>query len=259
MLLASCSQPQQDSADFVLPLYLLEVSGLAAAGPDSVFAHDDEHAIVHEIGVETGEVVRSFALGDPTIEGDFEGIASAAGRLYLVTSDGLIYAFEEGEDRSRVAYRTHDTGIGPRCEIEGLSRAPGNEHLLILCKRLRRGEDVPRLEIYRWKLGTEHAPPDPWLEIPLDTFLDSQQQAEFGPTGLEWDEARGRFLIVSARNRLLIDLKLDGTVTNVRRLDPARHRRVEGIAILPECRLVLANEGTETAKARMAIYPCPEA
>ena len=256
-LLAGCGEVQQDTVDFALPLYMLEVSGLAVAGTDSVFAHDDEHAIVHEIDVETGRVIRSFALGRPTIAGDFEGIATAGGKMYLVTSDGLIYAFEEGANRSRVGYRTHDTGIGPRCEIEGLSRAPGGEHLLILCKRLRRGENVQRLEIYRWELDTEHAPPDPWIEVPLDTFLDRQQQAEFGPTGLEWDEENDRLLIVSARNRLLIDMKIDGSVLNIRQLDSKRHRSVEGIAILPGCRLALADEGSATAKARLALYPCP--
>lgn len=254
--MAGCNEIQHDSVDIALPPYLLEVSGLAAAGPNSVFAHDDEHAIVHEINVETGEIIRSFALGDPTIAGDFEGIATAKGKLYLVTSDGLIYAFNAGEDRTRVTYRTHDTGIGPRCEIEGLSRAPGGDHLLILCKRLRRGEDVHRLEIYRWELGTEHAPQDPWIEIALDSFLNRQEQAEFGPTGLEWDEEHGRFLIVSARNRLLIDLSLDGTVLSKRRLDGKRHQRVEGIAILEGCRLALADEGNVTSRARLAVYPC---
>jgi len=137
-----------------------------------------------------------------------------------------------------------------------LSRAPSDHHLLILCKRLRRGEDVQRLEIYRWELGTEHAPQDPWIEIALDEFLDRQEQAEFGPTGLEWDEENGRLLIVSARNRLLVDLGTDGTVLNKRRLDGARHRRVEGITVLPGCRLVLADEGSATSRARLAIYPC---
>lgn len=257
VLTAGCSEPPGDTGRFALPSNLVEVSGLAAAGPDSVFAHDDEHAIVHEIDANDGRITRSFALGRPTIEGDFEGIAAAAGQLFLVTSDGLIYAFEAGENRKRVDYRAHDTGIGPRCEIEGLSRSPEEGYLLVLCKRLRRDENTPRLEIYRWQIGGEHADFDPWLSLPLSDFLDNQQSAEFAPSGLEWDAERELLWVVSGRNRLLVELAPAGEVLAVRSLDPALHRQTEGIAILPGCRLLLADEGSETASARLAVYPCP--
>ena len=257
-LLVACEAEPEDSGSFALPSNLREVSGLAVASPDSIFAHDDEYAIIHEIGVSDGRVRRSFALGSPTIEGDFEGIAAAGERLYLVTSDGLIYAFDKGEDRKRVSYRAHDTGIGPRCEIEGLSRSPEADHLLVLCKRLRSGEDTPRLEIYRWRLGTEHADLDPWLAIPLDEFLGPDERAEFAPSGLEWDEARGVLVIVSGRNRLLVELDAEGNKLGARKLDSKRHRQAEGITVMPDCRLVLADEGSDTSKARLAVYPCPE-
>lgn len=255
-----CGCAQEDSEDhkaFALSSNLREVSGLAVAGPNTLYTHDDEYAIIHEIDIDNGHVVRSFALGDPTIEGDFEGIATApSGEIFLITNDGLIYAFERGEHRKRVAYRAHDSGIGTRCETEGLSRAPDPDHLLLLCKRLRVGEDTPRLEIYRWKLGTEHAEFDPWLDIPLADFLTEDQRAQFAPSGLEWDEGQKKLFVVSGRNHLLVEIDDKGTVVATRSLDPRRHRGAEGIAILPGCRLALADEGTESAKARLAIYPC---
>lgn len=259
LALAGCQADDPEGAEnFALPTNLREVSGLAVAGPDRVFAHDDEFAIVHEFDTKTGRIVRSFALGKPTIEGDFEGIATdRTGRIYLVTSDGLIYAFDPGEHRQRVAYSAHDSGIGPRCELEGLSRAPDDDHLLLLCKRLRVGEDTPRLEIYRWKLGTEHADLTPWLAIPLARFLDSDQRARFAPSGLEWDEARRKLFVVSGRSHLLVEIDETGEVVSTRSLDPRRHRQAEGIAILPGCKLALADEGSDTAKARLATYPCP--
>lgn len=258
LALGACEDQQEigEGGSFALPTNLREVSGLAVAGPESVFAHDDEYAIIHEIGIGDGRVRRSFALGSPTIEGDFEGIAAADNRLFLVTSDGLIYAFPQGEDRKRVSYRAHDTGIGPRCEIEGLSRSPEPEYLLVLCKRLRVGEDTPRLEIYRWKLDTEHADLDPWLDLPLDKFLEPEDQAEFAPSGLEWDEEKRKLMVVSGRNRLLVELDEQGAKIAARRLDSSRHRQAEGITVMPDCRLVLADEGSDTAKARLASYPC---
>ncbi len=125
LLLASCGRQQEaGETTYNLPSELNEVSGLAAAGPDSVFTHDDEFAIVYEFRLTDGHILRTFALGDPTIEGDFEGIAAADGRVFLVTSDGLIYSAAPGENGKRVPYRVYDSGVGPRCEVEGLSQAP---------------------------------------------------------------------------------------------------------------------------------------
>ena len=62
------------------------------------------------------------------------GIATGRGRVFLVTSDGLIYSFAPGKDGDRVAYRVYDSGIGPRCEIEGLSQGPDPDELLLMCR-----------------------------------------------------------------------------------------------------------------------------
>ena len=256
--LIGCDKVDNQSTSLALPTGLREVSGLADAGPDSVWAHDDEHAIVHEVDVRDGHIVRSFALGKPTLDGDFEGIAAVGNSLYLVTSDGVIYSFQAGEHRQRVPFRAHDSGLGPRCEIEGLSRAPDDAYLLILCKRLRSGEDIPRLEIYRWLRGSEHADLEPWRAIPLDRFLEASQRAEFAPSGLEWDAERERLLVVSGRNQLLVELDAEGGVLATHRLDSSQHPQTEGIAILPGCRLVLADEGSETSRARLSVYPCPK-
>lgn len=257
LLLAACEEAAREQAHFTLPSLLMEISGLAAAGDNSVFAHNDEFAIVHELSLSDGRPIRIFALGDPTIEGDFEGIAAASGMVYLVTSDGLIYAARPGADRERVAYRTHETGVGRLCEVEGLSNAPTTGHLLLLCKRLRRDGAGARLEIYRWPIGSEAAEPEPWLSLDLNEFLSDQDAAELRPSGLEWDARRGRLLVISARNNMLLELGENGDVLATHKLDARRHRRTEGIAVLPECRVALADEGAETRAARLTAYPCP--
>lgn len=255
--LQGCNRPSPQPNVISLPVALEEVSGLAMATPNSVFTHNDEHAIVHEIDILQGQTLRSFALGDPTVEGDFEGIAYAGGRIYLITSDGIIYAAPPGADGERVPYRAYDTGIGPMCETEGLANAPTGGHLLVLCKRLHRKEDEQRLEIHRWALGAERAEPEPWLSIPLSEILEPQDFAEFRPSAIDFDTERGRLLIVSGKNQVFLQLDLAGHLIDRRRLDPDRHRQTEGIAILPGCRMLLADEGTETRRASISAYPCP--
>jgi len=260
LLLAACGkQEEKGEATYNLPSELTEVSGLAAAGPGSVFTHDDEYAIVYEFRLRDGHILRSFALGQPTIEGDFEGIAAADGQVFLVTSDGLIYSAKPGENGKRVPYRVYDSGVGPRCEVEGLSQAPAAGELLLLCKRLRNDPDDTRLEIYRWRIGADRAEQQPFLSLPLETLLAENERAEFRPSGIEWDPATQQLVVVSARNRIVLYLDPSGKLIERKRLSGERHPKTEGIAILPDGSLVLADEGSRTREGRLTAYRKPRA
>lgn len=255
-LLSACG-PGGDGGEtvFNLPTELKEVSGLAVAGPDSIFTHDDEFAIVYELRLSDGRMLRAFALGDPTLEGDFEGIAAADGKVYLVTSDGLVYAVEPGGHGDRVPYRVYDSGIGPRCEVEGLSQAPAPGELLLLCKRFRNDSEEARLEIYRWKFGAERAEREPFLSLALDSLLGEAESVDFRPSGIEWVPQSGQLHIVSSRNRLLVTIDPEGTLIETRRFNKSRHPDTEGITLMPDGRLVLADEGSRTREGRLTVYP----
>jgi uncharacterized protein YjiK len=255
LTLAACGHSQSNGEEsYNLPGKLTEASGLAVAGPDSVFTHNDEFAIIYEFRLTDGKVLRAFALGDPTLEGDFEGIATGQGRVFLVTSDGLIYSVLPGKDGKRVPYRVYDSGIGPRCEIEGLSQGPETGELLLLCKRFRNDNHDPLLEIYRWRIGAEHAEEQPFLSLPLDPLLDKDERAEFRPSGLDYDPSCQQLYIVSARNRMVLVLDKAGEVLGHRTFKKSRHPQAEGIAVMPDGRLVLADEGSRSRKGRLTIY-----
>jgi uncharacterized protein YjiK len=255
----SCGhKPAPEETTFNLPAELSEISGLAAAGPNSVFAHEDEFAIIYELGLTDGKVKRAFALGEPTLEGDFEGIATAGQQVFLLTSDGLIYAATPGRNGARVPYRVYDSGVGPHCETEGLSEAPEAERLLLLCKRRRNDAgEPPSLDIYVWQIGSERAEEKPWLSRPLDSLMSKSEREGFRPSSLDWDPRTGRLLIVSAQNRLLLTLDRTGRLIDKRRLKKGRHPQTEGMAIMPDGRLVLSDEGSKNREARLTVYPMP--
>ncbi len=252
---SACSDAHEGKNNrFALASSLKEISGLAAASDTSVFAHDDEHAIIHEIGISNGKTLRSFALGEPSVKGDFEGIATANGSIYLVTSDGLIYAARIGENEQRMDYRIYDTGIGVRCEIEGLSRAPLPNHLLVLCKRPRPDKKHARLKVYRWKIGNEHSETEPWLSVSLDDMLKKREITKFAPSAIEWDPSSKRFFIASARSRQVLILDETGKLLDKRKLDRKLHQQTEGLTIVADGRLVLADEGSGGRKAYLTTY-----
>ena len=52
-----------------------EISGLTLTDDDRLFGIADEEAIVYELDSTEGRLVKTFALGDPVVLGDFEGLA----------------------------------------------------------------------------------------------------------------------------------------------------------------------------------------
>ena len=258
LLLASCGPAHgADGQTFNLPPGLEEISGLAVAGPNSVFTHDDNVAIIYEVGLDDGRIRRAFALGDPTIEGDFEGIATANGRVYLITSDGLIYGARPVANGQRAPFQVYDSGIGSRCEIEGLAQAPEPGSLLVLCKRPRQKDKDVRLVIYAWPLDSDRTPSEPWLSLPMKGLIDKDEKQNFRPSGLEWDPKAQKLYVVSAHSYSLLVFDRDKHLIAHRRLSQDGHPQTEGVTIMPDGRLVLSDEGSKRRNGRLAVYPPP--
>lgn len=239
---------------FALVNGLREVSGLAMASENSVYAHNDEHGIVYEVMLADGSVKAVFALGDPTVSADFEGIAAQDGRVYLITSTGLIYEALVGAHRERVRFNILDTGVGAFCEVEGLSLADRNNEFLILCKSPKVKELAAHLTIYRWSLDSRVPVSEAWLQKPYGEFLSADDAQIFRPSAIEWDRVRGEGLILSARSHQLIVINEDGTVVEARNLDADLHAQAEGVALTPAGELIIADEGAGRGPGRLSAY-----
>lgn len=266
VLLTACSQPETNALSNAasgqagefravdLPDGLREVSGLAVASPNSVFAHDDEHARISEIDLASGRALRSFAFGAADATGDFEGIAAAGSRIHVITSDGQLSSFDAGADGAVVPAEVHDTGIGARCEIEGLSLSPHPGDLLILCKDIPGRGNGGRLLVFSWNIATNRLQPQPWIDVDLSAELGPDRRG-FAPSSIDWDARTRRVAIVSARNRVMMLLDDYRRVVELRRLDAGRHPQAEGVAIMPSGDIVVADEGGDGRPGRLTIYP----
>lgn len=244
---------RQPERAFYLPKGLSEISGVAPASDHSIFAHNDEFGIVYEIELETGRVERAFALGKPTAKADFEDIAARGGYVYLLTSDGRIFEARIGEHRKRVLYNVYDTGIGQRCETEGLTIGPGNEEFLILCKTMHDPALKERLVVFAWNLAERAPAVTPWLDVPLDGLVDELDQANFHPSAFVWRRDTGTFLIVSSKGRTAIEIDAEGRLIARFKLEKKRHNQPEALALMPDGRLVVGDEGAR-GRGRITVY-----
>ena len=170
----SAKDRSEPLARWVLPRDLAEISGLALTADARLLVHDDEIARVFEIDYRRGTKVKEFMLGDGIVHGDFEGITVARDSVYLLTSTGRLYAFQEGANGTRVGYTLQNTGLGRDCEFEGVAFDPAINSLLLACKTPLKKRLRDELVIYRWKLAGG-ADPVTQLTVPLDKVIGANK------------------------------------------------------------------------------------
>lgn len=237
-----------------LPKSLSEISGLALDARQRLFAHDDEKAIIYQLDYHEGRRVKKFALGKPAIRGDFEGIAVVKDEIYLIDSAGTLYAAAEGADNSTVSYGLTRTGLGERCEIEGMEYEHDTESLLILCKSPRQKALKGYVTVFRWSLEKNALDDGKTIQLDRNTLKDRMGFRAFHPSGITVVPGSGHLLIVAAQERALLELSADGELIAAIKLPTAKHhRQAEGIALTAKGDLLLADEGGGK-RGRLGVY-----
>ena len=236
-----------------LPNRLKEISGLAVTSTDRLFTHNDERAVIYEIDVAGQLIAKAFALGDPVIRGDFEGLFVLEDRFFLVTSDGVLFESVEGDDEERLDYNMYVTGAGRLCEVEGLAANVERTRLLLVCKTPRARELRSWVTLLPWSIEARRLVPEEAVRIPLESFTDRVKGKEFSPSGLSQAPGSDHFLLVAARQNAIAEISLDGRLLDITSLDKGRHQQTEGIAFLSDGTLILADEGTGR-RGRLTFY-----
>ena len=237
-----------------LPKKLKEISGLALTPDDRLFAVTDEKAIVYGLDYQQGKIVKAFTLGSPTVHGDFEGIAILNDVLYLVTSEGRIYATAEGNDGDKMQYKTYKTGLGKLCEIEGLAQDRQSGTLLLACKKSRVKGKGGKLSVFVWSPSAGKVLREREITIPEDDIAAKLDKKHISPSAIAVDPGTANLYVVASRQRAIIEMKPNGELITAIILPLAdRHRQAEGIEITQDGRLLIADEGGKK-KARLSVY-----
>jgi uncharacterized protein YjiK len=234
---------RRDGQQVNLPRALREISGLAISRDGRFFAHGDEQADIFEIDPLTGRAMRRFSLGEKTARGDFEGIAIAGSRFFLVTSAGGIVEFAAGTDGERVDYTVHRGLPGEDCEVEGLEYDAHSDSLLLACKTAFSKPLESRLVVFAFPLASMNAESQPRLSSPLDFLIAADLGDEVSPSGIAIHPIAGTIFVLAAQQHLLVELSAEGQPLGARRLSDRSHRQPEGIAFALDGTLWIADEG----------------
>jgi uncharacterized protein YjiK len=247
------SSDSKPFARWMLPAVMSEISGIALTQDGRLLAHGDEHAEVTEIDYKRGMIVKHFLLGDKPVKDDFEGIARAGDRFYLMTSKGKLYEFSEGENKSQVPFRLHDADLGDECELEGVAYDSTSNSLVMPCKTLKNMALQGNLVIFRWSLDSTANPRVTKVSVPLKGVVGAEGWEEFHSSDIAVDPKTGNYVVVAAQEKGMIVIKPNGEAVSARTLDDM-HNQVEGIAITPDGALILSDEIGKEKPAALTVY-----
>jgi uncharacterized protein YjiK len=242
-------------ARWLLPRELAEISGLALTPDGRLFVHDDESARITEIDYRRGTVIKQFFVGKQALHGDFEGLAYAEYRFFLLSSDGTLYEFREGAAEEQVDYTKHDTRLGKECEFEGVAYDSTANALVLACKNVGVKQSKDMLLLYRYSLGDPVGAEGSEIRVPYSEAIGKNDWKQLHPSDITVDPSSGNYVLVAAQEKALVELTPAGAVVFSRPLG-GRHPQAEGIAITRDGILMISDESVNAA-ATITLYRWP--
>lgn len=244
-------------ARWLLPPELREISGAALTSDDRLFVHGDEWAVVWEVDYRKGSLLKHFSLGKRRLKGDFESIAIAGDRFFLLTSKGTLLEFEEGNDSTNVDYSEVETGLRDVCEFEGMAYEPATASLLFACKAVLDASLKDSIVIFRWKLDGElgRGLSLPRVTVPEADAIGANGWKHLKPSDLTVDRLTGNYVLIASKDKAIVVISPEGKVLSSRML-PGEHDQPEGVAITRDGLLLLTDEGPRT-QAVLTSYRWP--
>lgn len=241
-ILSGYNMNQKKVSQSELPHRLKEVSGITVTDDDRLFVHADENSTIYEID-KSGAIIKQFTAGKNPINADFEDIAAAKGKFYLITSNGYLYRFSEGAHKSSVGYKRYDTGLTTSYDIEGLCYDSETNSLLIACKEYP-GQGLKNVRsVYSFSLESFSLIKKPRFLIDLAELKKRFKINSFKPSGIEKHPTTGNFFIISSTETAIVELSPEGALLDAERLSKKTHQQPEGITFLSNRTMLITDEG----------------
>lgn len=241
---------------FELPDALDEISGLTLLDDRHLGAIHDDSSDLFVIDVRTGAVTERYDMGNKR---DYEDVERVGDTVYVLASNGTIYAIEEWKKNQRITAR-YKTGLGREHDTEGLAYDAKGNRLLILCKEYA-GKGLKGYKaIYAFDLKRKQLLPAPAFRIDIAQAEEAAKSGrvlpagqiegegwwgrkkEIKPAALALHPLTGQLFVISSTKRRIIVLNGDGSLAAAYKLPKKYFVQAEGLAFLPNGDLFISNE-----------------
>lgn len=223
---------------------LLEISGIAPLGKgDTMLAVNDEEGKVFLVSW-VGNKNRSIKFSS---QGDFEDVTHFKQWIFVIRSDGTVYAFS---DTTRKKIDAIEVNLKlPNGEYESIFADEVTNKLIILTKRPRNKKDSNKpdkifghsFELLNDSIGSR----EPFVIdlSSLPQFKDPKKV--FAPSAFARNHATKEWYILSSSQKVLLVTTDDWQAKEVHKLNANIFNQPEGIAFDEQNNLYISNEGDE--------------
>ncbi|MFA8433467.1 MAG: SdiA-regulated domain-containing protein [Marinifilaceae bacterium] len=251
----------EPSEKFELKSELREISGLTYYRKKRLLCVNDEKGIVYEYSLKKGEVKKRYKFAK---SGDYEGIELVDSVLYVLRSDGKLYAVRNFNNEE-IEVWDYRTPLKARNDTEGLGYNPVSGELLIACKS-RPGinnQYVGNRTVYAFHPDKQQLDTVPRVVINLEQIrkvlkytgyakisvklLKSVNPIEgditFQPSAVSVHPLTGNIYLLGSVGKLLMVLNPEGQLLAIVRLDRKIFKQPEGVCFAPDGTMYISNEG----------------
>lgn len=233
-----------------LPLDLDEISGIAYYPPDSsVFAINDEKGWLYKIRKGREILHWEFSKG-----ADFEDLVLLDSIFYVLQSNGNIMRLSFSEQNVVGVQRyTFDKGSGED-EFEILYYDSTKNKLILICKDCEM-DKKKSLTTFAFDPHTGQYETSPFtINVQEIAHSLGDDKMKFKPSAASINPKNGMLYIISAINKLLVVMDVNGKLVKAYRIDPAIFKQPEGITFAPSGGMIISNESADIGVADILYF-----
>ena len=247
---------ERPDLNLTLPSVLKEISDVAVLSESEVACVQDERGIIFVYNIKSKRITDEVRFAP---KGDYEGLAIADSKLFVLRSDGLLYELSSLKHHPSV--QTYELHL-PFAESEALCLDARHDRLLIAPKsREQTGKGKDTRPIYAFDLRKRAPVAEPAFEI---SVLDIRHFAKhhdlpvprrikkdgeslhtvlrFMPSAIAVHPVTGDVFMLSSVDHVLVSCTESGNITGYALLEASLFRQPEGIAFFPNGDMLIANE-----------------
>ncbi len=251
---------------------LTEISGLTYdVEHDVLLAVQDENGLIFTLDTKNGNVLSKDKFHK---DGDYEGITTLDGHVYVLKSSGTIYELKDGETEGKPGKIKGK--LKKDYDLEGLTYDPISNGLLVSCKEPTENEDGNSRCVFRFDIDTKEMSSVPFLLIKREEIKNyivshfSEEEAidkfgkimnpdvgylHLGPSGLAIHPYTENIYVLSSKSKcLLVYDRATKALVYLKKLDKKTFEQPEGICFDPLGNLFISSEGKDNP-AQLVFIP----
>lgn len=240
---------------------LREISGLAYYNDHSLLCVNDEKGIIYKFSLKKKGITKKYKFDK---SGDYEGIEVVGDQVYVLRSDGNIFAVDHMKNENIFSVK-NKTQLNAGNDTEGLGFDPKDNSLLIACKGNPgiKKKFKGKRAIYKYSLDSNELSASPSYLIDqerireilnfngytsfavtlLESIYPSEGDVTFQPSAVAVHPITNNLYVLGSVGKLLIVLNPEGELLAIVKLKRKLFRQPEGICFSPDGTMFISNEG----------------